>query len=85
MCFFPISRFIRNPELGSVLLEIQSLLPLFTPSDINAVLVVKNSFDGIPGANKVMEKLLQVCPKIMLFLHGYMDMGAKSNVQVPFV
>ncbi|TRY78633.1 hypothetical protein TCAL_14430 [Tigriopus californicus] len=53
-------RFIQKPQLASILIEVQGLLPLFMPSDINAVLVVKNSFDSIPGAGKVLGKVLKL-------------------------
>jgi len=50
--------FFGDPEKAQIMMEVQKLLPLFTPEDIEAVLNVKMAFDGIPDADMIFGKVL---------------------------
>ena len=50
--------FFGDPEKAQVMMEVQKLLPLFTPEDIEAILTVKMAFDGVPDSDMIFGKVL---------------------------
>ena len=53
-------QFFGDPAKGAILLEVQKLLPLFDPADINAILTIKIQFDkAMPGDNNINISLRQ--------------------------
>lgn len=52
--------FFGDPEKAQILIEVQKLLPIFTPEDIESVLNVKLAFDKIPDSNEIFGKVLSL-------------------------
>lgn len=52
--------FFGDPEKAKIMMEVQQLLPIFTPEDIEGVLNVKLAFDGIPDSDKIFAKVLSL-------------------------
>ncbi len=59
-------QFFGDPAKGAILLEVQKLLPLFDPADINAILTIKIQFDkAMPGDNAIYKFLRPSVIKII--------------------
>lgn len=50
--------FFGDPEKAQIMMEVQKLLPVFTPEDIESVLNVKMAFDDLPNADQIFGKIL---------------------------
>ena len=50
--------FFGDPEKAKIMMEVQKLLPLFTPEDLEAVLNIKIKFDEIPQSDEIFGKIL---------------------------
>ena len=50
--------FFGDPVKAATLMEVQKLLPVFTPEDIESVLNVKMAFDELENADLIFKKVL---------------------------
>ncbi len=50
--------FFGDPDKAQIMMQVQKLLPVFTPEDIESVLNVKLAFDNLPQADVIFGKVL---------------------------
>ncbi len=59
-------QFFGNPEQAAIMMEVQKLLPIFTPEDIESILNVKMAFDKIPNADQIFGKVLALPGDVLI-------------------
>ena len=58
-------KFFGDPEKAKIMMEVQKLLPLFTPEDLEAVLTIKIKFDEIPQADEIFGQILALPGQVL--------------------